>query len=1058
MPSSAQTIDDSSVEHLLRSIENHEQAAGPVREFIGKADQFWNAEQPRAPEQLPRQLGRFRLFELLGEGGFGLVYLAEETLSGKKVALKLPRPEKYVRPEWRERFLREARAAAVLTHPNIVRVYDVGEIDGQWYISTSYCPGLNLAQWLATHQRSVEVTEAAQLLCTLAGAMAHAHERGVIHRDLKPSNILLEPKEGSALFSLAEVTPCIADFGLAKLIEESGAHTVSGVLLGTLQYMAPEQAGMKREEVGPATDIYALGLILYEVLTRQPVIPAEPLLLSLPKILHNTAPRLRSARSDCPVDLETIYLKCLEKNPRQRYVSAQALHDDLKRFLQGQSIVARPGMVRRLGSWMKREPVFATILLFSLLTMMLVLGGVLYHSHETEQSNQRIRAALHRTQQLHYLSTIQRAAQLTQSGEGAEASQLLRRCRDELLEQETPLTWEWRYLWNRVQLMPRHYRWYGHQETPYALAYSPSQNWVATGDNLGVLMIRHADTGKVIKTLQSPKRKSPNLVFSEDGRWLAQICGDDHAHLDTALVWDTSNWSIRSSCSISNEILTSLCFQPQQPTLVLTTRCDVSGQESGRVITWDYLEAQATPKTVLAGDRCHTIWWSPVLQSYLLASELEFKSLDEQFHDRYFSPGPHYIIRAATTSRDGRWFAWGDFGGKIYLFDGRRSWTEARHIWNPHPKWIFHLDFHPNSTLLASCGLGNLVQLWDVNTAKLAYQLQAKGNTIGAVFAKDGNSVFFTSSEDFSVNRWYFADNSRKVSQTQLGDQVWCLALAPDGQTLYAGLDDIHSKATIRQLVPSQSAWSVPGKYSIHGACVIGILPLEQEGRVISASMDGALALLDLKTNTTLAKVTTHQGKGVRQLIEMEPGKSVATCGHDGLVRLWNHQLQPLGEPLNAHDGKPVRDLCYDRRRQQLYSSGNDSRIVQWDVKTQKLVRVLEADSEVRSLCLSNDGNYLAYGTKLGEIFLVSLNDWQVIRQFRSHEDPVTELLFSPDDRSLISGDFVGHLYLWNVESGEQLLKLPDHQNRITTLLWSKDGSKLYSASLDGRIVEHDFR
>lgn len=304
MPSSDLLIRPSSCDDLLPSLVEHTLEADEVQAFIAKADQFWKTEQPAVEEALPRQLGRFRLIQLLGEGGFGLVYLAEDTASAKTVALKLPRPDRLVRPEWRERFLREARAAAVLTHNNIVRTIDTGEIDGQWYISTSYIPGPNLAQWLADSATSVGYSEAAEFLHTLAGAMAHAHERGVIHRDLKPSNILLAPNVEAAE-SLTDFTPCIADFGLAKLIEESGEQTRSGVLLGTVQYMAPEQlAGLT---ITPAADTYALATLTYRLLAGR--LPFEgPTAVIAAQKLQGVRPRLLDADVKIPEILDKVLL------------------------------------------------------------------------------------------------------------------------------------------------------------------------------------------------------------------------------------------------------------------------------------------------------------------------------------------------------------------------------------------------------------------------------------------------------------------------------------------------------------------------------------------------------------------------------------------------------------------------------------------------------------------------------------------------------------------------------------------------------------------------------
>ena len=226
-------------------------------------------------------MGRFEVVRELGRGGFGIVFLAFDPLLCREVALKLPAPQVVVTPGLCDRFLREARAAAGLSHPNLVNVYETGAWGVAAYIAIEYCPGETLAAWLQNRAEPVPVTSAATLVATLARALDYAHNQGVIHRDLKPSNIVLVANPGSSsapsgAVDLGALVPKITDFGLAKLIESDPAETRSTAILGTPIYMAPEQAESRLGDIGPHTDVYALGVTLYEMLTGRVPFSARP--------------------------------------------------------------------------------------------------------------------------------------------------------------------------------------------------------------------------------------------------------------------------------------------------------------------------------------------------------------------------------------------------------------------------------------------------------------------------------------------------------------------------------------------------------------------------------------------------------------------------------------------------------------------------------------------------------------------------------------------------------------------------------------------------------------
>jgi serine/threonine protein kinase/tetratricopeptide (TPR) repeat protein len=324
----------------------------------------------------------YEILEELGRGGMGVVYKARQEGLKRLVALKMIRADVPTGPVELARFRTEAAAAARLQHPHIVQIHEIGTHEGRPYFSLEFVAGGSLAQHLAG--TPLLAFRAAQLTETLARAVHHAHQSGVIHRDLKPANILLsfgrEPS-ASATSALAEgsrlneATLKITDFGLAKQLDGDARQTQSGAILGTPSYMAPEQASGRTQEIGPAVDVYALGAVLYEMLTGRPPFQGATLLDTLEHVRSHEPVPPRRLQPRLPRDLETICLKCLQKEPRQRYPSAEALAEDLGRFLHDEPIRARPTrLAERLGRWGRRNPGLATM---TGLALALLVGGLL---------------------------------------------------------------------------------------------------------------------------------------------------------------------------------------------------------------------------------------------------------------------------------------------------------------------------------------------------------------------------------------------------------------------------------------------------------------------------------------------------------------------------------------------------------------------------------------------------------------------------------------------------------------------------------------------------------
>lgn len=419
-----------------------------------------------AGSPVPQQIGRFRLIRRLGSGGFGMVFLAEDPTLERLVAVKIPRPETLATPDLQRRFVQESQLAARLTHPNLVPIYEAGQTESFSYQVTAYCAGGNLSQWLGptgipsgmdprsqqrdaaevpasayAAQRQLSVSVAVELLTTLADGLQYAHEHGILHRDLKPSNILLQPRgDWSAAAGRTMVhdpvpleelcttfQPMISDFGLAKLFAAAGAGAQSGddapiselhlsTKAGTPQYMAPEQFTGNVRDIGPATDVYGLGAILYEVLTGRCMFRQNSVESLRYQVTEVQPAGLRQLRRDVPRDLEAICLKCLAKTVPERYRSARNLANDLRAFSRGDAVAARPWpWYEQLAKWSKKRPAVASLLIVSSLLMLGLLSFGAWHVTQLNDLNDRLVLSVKE------LETHTRVAQLESQRAGHQA-------------------------------------------------------------------------------------------------------------------------------------------------------------------------------------------------------------------------------------------------------------------------------------------------------------------------------------------------------------------------------------------------------------------------------------------------------------------------------------------------------------------------------------------------------------------------------------------------------------------------------------------------------------
>jgi serine/threonine-protein kinase len=348
---------------VVDCLEGLEELAPPPREAaqgkgeptVADADKTLDAKATQGPGRPPPrntptneatlvEFGNYELLEEIGRGGMGVIYKARQKDLDRSVAIKMIQSSHLASTEQVERFVAEARAMAKLQHPNIVRIHETGSVHGQHYFAMEYITGPSLAEEF--RNRKIGVERGVRIVAQVARAVEHLHQQGIVHRDLKPSNILLDDQG----------RPYVTDFGLVKMLGSTHL-TSTGAILGTPAYMAPEQATGRADQVGPLSDVYSLGAILYELITGRAPFYGETPLDTLVQVIESEPTRPKILNPALSHKLEMICMKCLEKDPAERYPSAGALADDLERFLNGDEVDARrPGLLQHLRRWARREP------------------------------------------------------------------------------------------------------------------------------------------------------------------------------------------------------------------------------------------------------------------------------------------------------------------------------------------------------------------------------------------------------------------------------------------------------------------------------------------------------------------------------------------------------------------------------------------------------------------------------------------------------------------------------------------------------------------------------
>jgi WD40 repeat protein/predicted Ser/Thr protein kinase len=999
-------------------------------------------EAASAEPSTGRDVAGFEVLGELGRGGMGVVYRARQQKLDRVVALKMIRSGGWAGPSERARFATEARAAACLQHPGIVQVFEVGEHQGLPFLVLELVEGGSLARRCRGEPWQPQL--AAALVEKLARTIAHAHGHGIIHRDLKPSNILLT----------ADGEPKIADFGLAKRTDVDDGLSRTGAILGTPSYMAPEQAAGKGSEVGPAVDLWALGAILYELLTGRPPFRAASVLETLNQVRTDEPVPPSRLVGRLPRDLETICLKCLHKEPARRYASASALADELGRFLKGEPILARPvGPAERFRRWCKRNPKVAA-LTAAVVTLVVVVAvgatAAAVHFAEQAETEKRLKTDAEQAranaeekekETRRTLADSYTSFGLAAGGRDDPRQAVLwfahaaRLAGDDLERADANRTRA--AAWARQAVLPvralvhpgewvennmafhpagRHLLTHGFKavgdgttcmlwdlEAEVALPFPGSPPvvsaaaWDSAGERLAVgtpqgeVTICRFPGGEPLQRMSFAGRIA-RVLFSPDGRYCAV------AVANRARVWDCQQETFATPELEHPAPIATLAFHPRGE--LLATTC---------------------------ADQSCRIFAVPTEQSAPLFPPVPHRMLE--FQALGYTPVP-----------------------PLFLDDGRRLLTLDRNCWRD-PRTGRVLDVRPFS----GPDLGELITVLAPGGGK---HLVVAGGVSGNQHV-----------------RIYDAASAQPVSpdlEHRSRQWVWSAAFSPDGKRLLTGGSDHTARL-----------WSVPAGKPLGGPLMhpmsLSAVAFAPDGRHLATAQRGGLIRLwslpagnphDYRVAGVASSFFRLSGDGrfllpaglsnwrcelrSTQVIDLATGQRVgAPLPADGF--LMDAAFSPDGQQVAAAVSRAASSWV-----RQTQPGQQPGRLLLWDWRAGKLLHdPLDLPSEPRKLDDSPDGRQLAVIGAKGELIVVERATGKVLRQWQAYPPHLANggfvnngaVRFSPDSRSLLTFGPTGthSVRVWDALTGQLLHELPHKGGGCHDVQFSPDGRLVATAGFDNR-------
>ncbi len=1003
-------------------------------------------------ESKARHFGDYELLEEIARGGMGVVYKARQVSLDRLVAVKLLLAGSMASPAYVKRFRTEASAAASLQHPNIVAIHEVGVHQGQHDLVMDYVDGPSLAKIIAdTGARTPDFRRSVQWMKNAAEAVHYAHEHGILHRDLKPSNILIDATD----------QPRVTDFGLAKRFEGDSELSLSGQVVGSPGYIPPEQAAARRGKVSRRSDVYGLGATLYHLLTGRAPFQAATLTDTLNEVLNTDPVAPRVLNPSVPADLETVCLKCLEKEPAQRYGTALELAEELTRYLEGKPVLARPvNRPAKLWRWCHRQPVRATLVGALIVTIILGLTGVILEWRRAERQRLEASANALLAEQNAYAADMSLAQRALEANDLGLATGLLERYRPTNTAgfpvhsgRTTDLRhWEWRYLRQRCM-----------SDEWFTLCQYPTWvTWLQISSDGQVLAFRKADgqaavwdlaaRQRLIEVPASASTRARNLAFAPGSHLLAvaNLSATGEARLsfldiDTrkeGLPMPLATAAQALAYSGDGSLLGILHNQGHQE--------EVTVQEVGskRICARFGPWARPLGKTD-SGGLCFSSDGSRLVIGH---ADAHIRIVDWRTGAQLEVPSPDkgsgIIALACSPTED--LVAWGSGSGGSLIWLWNWGTQEPISELKGHTDWIVALAFSPNGRLLASASADRSIRLWNVADRTEFRRFQGHLDEVwGLAFLPDGQTLV-SGGKDGSVRFWRINNPNRHPTHETLPTPVSgpALAFAADGQSFVTACQD----GSIRR-------WSTRPLQELErlrppGSDVCG-LDLSPNGRWLAlADASGSIQILDWRTQQAVTNFPTSPAAVV--ILRFSPGakfllqRAISTNGsltaHLWETATWNRLA--AGEVDAA--GSRTMSISPDER---VWAAGYDNGAVKLrSLPANRQLGTLTGHVDaVEALAFSPDGRMLATASDDGYVILWDLPTQRQLRRFRAHFNTALGVAFSSDARRLATlGTFKDPVKLWDLTTFRELVTLPAKGPWFYHLAFSPDGETLVAIGTGG--------